>query len=138
MLGSIFPRLNRLFFLKILVAILCVAGFYVNLSAVLLWFQYGITYGWEKQGLANRPDSLEIMTWNLMHSPIVLHSKALIEDYPSDLDPIRYSNTSWNWIAYGTAPCSYDLYLYCAYGLGSVLGNFFYPYCFGRTDTHKD
>src|SRR5215204_6684806 len=79
MLGSIFPRLNRLFFLKIL-AILCVVGFYVLcLSAVLLWFQYGITYGWEKQGLANRPDSLEIMTWNLMHSPIVLHSKALID-----------------------------------------------------------
>ena len=47
MLGSIFPRLNRLFFLKILVASVPVVGF-MCLFAVLLWFQYGITYDWKK------------------------------------------------------------------------------------------
>ena len=125
LLGSMLQHLRKKYFLKILAVSLCVVGFYVNMTGVLLWFQYGLTYGWDKQALADHPNSLEVMTWNPIYSPIVLHTKALIEDYPSSLDPTRYHNTAWNWIAYGTAPCSFDLYLYCTYGIGPVLGIFF-------------
>lgn len=125
MLSNMWQHLRRNLFLKIFVTSLCVLGFYVNLTGVLLWFQYGLTYGWDKQALADHPNSLEVMTWNPVYSPIVLHTKALIEDYASTLDPTRYHNTAWNWIAYGTAPCSYDLYLYCTYGIGPALGLFF-------------
>jgi hypothetical protein len=122
MLGSIFLRLTKKrLFLRIVVIGLCVAGFYVNLSGILIWFQYGLVYGWQKEGLSIYPDSLDIMTWNPFYSPIVLHTKALITDYVSSINPVQYLNTSWYWTAYGTAPCSYDIYLYCNYGIIPII-----------------
>jgi hypothetical protein len=121
-LGNIFLHLNRKrAFLRITVIALCVAGFYVNLSGVLIWFQYGLMYGWQKEGLAAYPNSLDIMAWHPFYSPIVLHTKAILADYVSSIIPAQYLNTSWYWATYGNAPCPYDLYIYCEYGIVPVI-----------------
>ena len=96
-LGNIFFHLNRKA-LKLFVIGLCAAGFYVNLTGILIWFQYGLVYGWDREGLGNYPNSLEIMAWSPLYSPIVLHTKALMTDYVSQIDPAQYINTSWNWV----------------------------------------
>lgn len=117
-LGSIFLRLNKKRpFLQTAVVALCVAGFYVNLSAILIWFQYGLVYGWQQEGLGVYPNSLDIMTWYPLYSPIVLHTKALLTNYVSGINPAQYLNTSWSWMDYGNAPCPFDLYIYCNHGV---------------------
>ncbi len=116
-LGSIFTKLRKNLFLKSLVVSLCFAGFTINLFGTLIWDQYGIMYGWEKEGLAAYPNSLDIMTWNPQYSPIILHFKALIENYISTIQPDKYLHTSWNWAAYGLAPCSVDIYIFCKFGI---------------------
>jgi hypothetical protein len=125
-LGSLFIHLKKLpskrrLFLKIPIVILCVAGFYVNLVGTLVWYQYGIMYGWDKDQLYKYNDNMEIMTWNPFYSPIVLHTKALLSDFVSQIHPEKYTNTAWYWTAYGLAPCSYDLYIFCKFGTVPLL-----------------
>jgi hypothetical protein len=108
-------------FLRTTVIILCVAGFYVNLTGVLIWFQYGLMYGWLQEGLAAYPNSLDVITWYPPYSPVVLHTKALLSNFVSSIDPILYANTSWYWADYGNAPCSADLYIYCNNGVAMVV-----------------
>ena len=110
------PSKRRLF-LKILIIILCVAGVYVNLVGTLVWYQYGIMYGWSKDQLWKNNENMEIMTWNPYYSPIILHTKALLSDFVSQIHPEGYVNTTWYWTDYGLAPCSYDLYIYCKFGI---------------------
>jgi hypothetical protein len=117
LLGSIFPRIRKGYFMKSVVVGLCLAGFYINLSGLLIWVQYGVMYGLSVEGLYLYPNYLDIMTWSPMYSPIILHTKALITDYVSTVTPEQYENTSWHWAAYGNAPCKYDLYIYCNLGV---------------------
>jgi hypothetical protein len=82
---------------------------------------YGYTYGWRIEGLWKSVNYMNIMTWNPYYSPIVLHTKALISDYLSHLQPEQYRYTSWYWTTYGLAPCSYDIYLFCKLGIMPTL-----------------
>jgi hypothetical protein len=116
-LGSIFLRIKKGYFLRSLVLGLCLAGFYVNLSGILIWFQYGFMYGLTIEGLAAHPNYMDIMTWSPFYSPIVQHTRALATDYVTTIVPEQYTNTSWYWAAYGNAPCKYDLYIYCNLGV---------------------
>jgi hypothetical protein len=120
-LGSIFMRLRKRRVLKAIVISLCLVGFYVNLSGVLIWFQYGLMYGWYVERLATSPNYMETMTWSPAYSTIVLQTRAMLADYVSSINPEQYIGTSLSWAAYGNAPCSYDLYLYCNFGPGPVL-----------------
>jgi hypothetical protein len=61
------------------------------------------------------------MAWLPSYSPIVLHTKALLAGYASLINPEQYIGTSAAWAAYGNAPCSYDLYLYCNFGPVPIL-----------------
>ncbi len=115
-LGSIFQNIKKRILLKSIVLGLCIAGFYVNLSGVLIWFQYGLMYGWTFERLASFPNYMDTMTWSPFYSPIVLHTKALLTDYVSTIHPEQYVNTSWQWTSYGNAPCKYDFYIYCKLG----------------------
>jgi hypothetical protein len=117
-LASIFQNLKKSYYLKMIVIGLCIGGFYVNLSGVLIWFQYGLMYAWSVEGIAAYPNYMDVMTWSPFHSPIILHTKALLTDYVSTIHPERYVNTSWIWASYGNAPCRYDFYIYC--NLGTV------------------
>ena len=116
-LGNIFLNIKKRYSLKLVVIGLCLVGFYVNLSGVLIWFQYGLMYGWTIERLAVYPNYMDIITWSLFSSPIILHAKALATDYVSTIDPEQYVNTSWSWAAYGNAPCKYDFYIYCKLGV---------------------
>ena len=120
-LGSIFLHLRKRRILKAIVISLCLVGFYVNLSGILIWFQYGLMYGWYVERLATSPNYMETMTWSPAYSTIVLQTKAMLADYVSSINPEQYIGTSLSWAAYGNAPCSYDLYLYCNFGPGPVL-----------------
>jgi hypothetical protein len=116
-LGNIFLHMKKRYFLKSIVIGLCLVGVFVNLSGVLIWFQYGLMYGWAIERLAVYPNHMDIMTWSPFYSPIILHTKALLTDYVSAIDPEQYLHTSWHWAAYGNAPCMYDLYVYCKLGI---------------------
>ena len=121
-LGSLLTHLKKIpskrrLFLKIPIIILCVAGVYVNLVGTLVWYQYGIMYGWSKDQLSKNNENMEIMTWNPYYSPIILHTKALLSDFVSQIHPEDYVNTAWYWTDYGLAPCSYDVYIFCKFGI---------------------
>jgi hypothetical protein len=120
-LGSIFMHLRRRSILKALAIGLCLVGFYINLSGILVWFQYGLMYGWYVERLATFPNYMDTMTWSPAYSTIVLQTKAMLADYASLINPEQYIGTSAAWAAYGNAPCSYDLYLYCNFGPVPVL-----------------
>jgi hypothetical protein len=113
---------RRKLIMKASVITLAALGFYVNLVGTLVWYQYGIIYGWEREQLHVFTNNMDIMTWNPYYSPIVLHTKALIEDFVSTIDPDKYLNTAWYWTSYGLAPCSYDIYIFCTFGLLSFVG----------------
>lgn len=116
-IGSVLMNLGQKLNLKVIAAAsLCAAGFIVNLLGKLVWYQYGIMYGWERESLSTLPNRIDVMTWNPYYSPIILHTKALIDGYVSTIQPEAYVNTLWNWVAYGLAPCSIDGYLYCTFG----------------------
>ena len=107
--------------LKATIIGLAALGFFVNLVGTLVWYQYGIIYGWDKEQLHQFTNNMDIMTWNPYYSPIVLHTKALASDFVSTIDPNQYLNSSWYWTSYGLAPCSYDVYIFCNFGLVAVL-----------------
>jgi hypothetical protein len=120
-IGNIFTHLKKRLSLKISIVVLCAAGFVINLAGVLVWYQYGIIYGWEKEQLAKYPNNMDIMTWNPSYSPIILHMKSLASDHVSTIHPEKYLNTFWYWTAYGLAPCSYDSYIFCKFGIIPIL-----------------
>jgi hypothetical protein len=122
--GALFVNLKQSrFFLKPIIAILFVAGFLINSLAVLVWYMYGYSYGWGVEQLwkvdnkanVTGVNSMDIMTWNAYYSPILLHIRALISDYASHLQPTH------DWTSYGLAPCSYNIYLSCKFGIIPIL-----------------
>jgi hypothetical protein len=126
--GTLLIRLKNLrfknklrLFLKVSIITLCVAGFYVNLVGKLVWYMYGYAYGWEKEQLSRFSDWPTIVTWNPYDSPIVLHTKALTSDFVSHIQPENYINSGWYWTTYGLAPCSYDSYFFCKFGVIAIL-----------------
>lgn len=102
--------------LKVPLLILIGAGFIVNLPGILVWSEYGTIYAWDKEELAKVNGSLEVIVWNPSQSPLILHIKALMEDYVHNIYAEQYLNTKWHYITYGLAPCSYDLYIFCKFG----------------------
>jgi hypothetical protein len=113
-------RQSRLL-LRVSVLAVCIVGFVVNMPGVLVWSEYGTIYAWDREGLSAVPGSMEAIAWNPNHSPIISHIKALMDDYVHLINPERYLHTGWHYITYGLAPCSYDLYIYCKFGIIPVL-----------------
>jgi uncharacterized membrane protein YgcG len=121
-LGTLLVHLkSATLFLKISLITLCVAAFVINLSGILVWSEYGVIYGWTNQELYKVQDALNAMTWNPNYSPIILHVKILIDDYVSDIPVEQYRYTGWHYTTYGLAPCSYDLYILCKFGIIPIL-----------------
>lgn len=113
---------NRLYLktLVILVIVLCIAGFFINLVGKLVWFMYGLMYAWGVDHLRNTDWSM-IMLWNPYYSPIFVHSKIMMQNYVSQIHPDKYANSAWYWTGYGLAPCSYDDYFYCRFGIAPIV-----------------
>jgi hypothetical protein len=119
--GTILVHAKNGLFFKVSIITLCAAGFYVNLLGSLVWYQYGYSYGWERDALwkyerhITNENSYDIMTWVPDYSPIVLNMKVLTSNYLSTLPH------SEGYMVIGLAPCSYDDYLYCKFGIIPVL-----------------
>jgi Dolichyl-phosphate-mannose-protein mannosyltransferase len=106
--------------LKISIILLCIGGFYVTLVGNLIWTVYGIDYGLNVAGLNKLNNhAIDFITWVPYYSPIVLHTEALISNYPSHIKITHAFTNSYK--SFGNAPCSYDLYIYCKLGIAPVL-----------------
>ena len=57
------------------------------------------------------------MAWDPVYSPIIVHAKALYENYAASIPVDHYFHTNWHWVNYGHAPCPVDNYIYCTYGI---------------------
>jgi hypothetical protein len=105
--------LRRRSVLKLSIIILSVAGFYVNLVGTLVWMFDGFIYGFDRHAWS---------IWNPYGSPIILHTKAMIENYVSHTQPGRWNNASfWSSLEQRLAPCSYDIYIFCKFGIVPIL-----------------
>ena len=97
----------------------CVAGFVFNLGGVLVWTEYGLIYSFEHEKLYSDVDGLT--TWVPKYSPIILHMKMLYEDYVSHIPVQSYKYTGWGYATYGLAPCQFDLYILCKFGIAPTV-----------------
>jgi hypothetical protein len=136
--GALVQNLNKLasrpkLLLKFSIVILCVVGFYINLLGVLVWYLYGYGYSWQREQLwkveaifkqnNNRGiNSFDLMTWIPQYSPIILDMKVLMSDYLTTVQ--QHQNQQYNWALNGLAPCAYDIFLFCKFGIIPILSLF--------------
>jgi hypothetical protein len=117
-------RKGDLYLLKLsAIVLLCASGFAINLVGKLVWVSYVASYMWEKlliQTLA--PNYWNIVAWNPQYSPILLHLKVLMDsNFVSQIQPKHYQGTDSHFVTYGLAPCQYDIYIYCKYGIVPII-----------------
>jgi len=117
-IGIFLERYWKYIFSKIVIVSFAVFGFFVNLLGTLVWHQYGYSYGWQIEGLWKSQDSFSFFAWSPSHSPFVLHLKVLFSDYLLKV-PTLYQN---DYHSIGLAPCQYDLYVYCEFGILPFIG----------------
>jgi hypothetical protein len=111
--GTLFEHLKRNKLLKVsAIIILSLAGFSVNLLGVLVWYEFGNVYA--NQGLGQDP--IATKAWNPVHSYIAAYIGILMSNYVSQIQPVKFS--AWS---FTLAPCSYDNYLYCKFGILPIL-----------------
>lgn len=128
-LGSLL--LDRTRIITVLFGTLAVLGLVVNLLGKLIWYMYGLAYGWDREELW-KVDNINIMTWSWNHSPISLNYKTLMSNY-IQIAPIP--KTVGDYFHLGLAPCQYDSFIYCTYGLipifiiSSIIAMLFYFIC---------
>jgi hypothetical protein len=127
-LGAVLTGVKTGLFMKISMTTLCVIGFYVSLLGILVWYQYGYGYGWQREALwkydqsydQTKLSSYAAMVWIPGYSPIILHTKALLSNFVSS--DIRPNQSFWNdWGRLGLAPCSYNIYVFCKFGITPIL-----------------
>lgn len=126
-LGSLLTRLKRgnLYVFKLsAIILLCVSGFAVNLIGKLVWVSYVANYIWEYYKLHTLfTNYWSVVTWDPFFSTIVMHYRVLMDsDFVSQLNPSDYFGTVNHYVNYGLTPCSYDLYIFCKFGILPVLG----------------
>jgi hypothetical protein len=123
-LGSLLRALGRRRVLQALaISVLFVSGFFVNIIGKLVWVSYVANYIWEKLELPTiAANYWSIVAWNPFYSPVILHLRVLTENFLSQIQPEYYYGTVNHYVNYGLLPCSYDLYLFCNFGIIPVLG----------------
>jgi hypothetical protein len=129
MVGTLFPQqktkkrftISSSSLIKLSLIGLSIAGFYFSLIGTIVWWQYGIVYVGSQKMVPADKDPWNSIVWDPAHSPVVLHTKMLLGDYVAHITPANYQNTSWQWVSYGLAPCSYDIYILCKFGLAPLL-----------------
>jgi hypothetical protein len=113
---------KRKLLLKYSIITLSAVGFIINLLGTLVWIHYDWTYklDWLKEW--NWSSDYHVVTWNPYYSAIVLDVKILMDNYVSHIVPEKYANTGWHYVTLGLAPCSYDTYVFCKFGIMPILG----------------
>jgi len=90
---------------------LAIFGFFVNFIGKLVWYMYGYSYGWGVLKTHLMENGWERMNYDLMSSPLALHLLTLNSGYVQGVGGLG-GNLGW-----GLAPCPYDLYVYCEFGI---------------------
>jgi len=90
---------------------LAIFGFFVSLMGKLVWYIYGYNYGWGVLYINSGANYWSRFNYDFMISPTVLHLLTLNSDY---IQKIGGNSGSLGW---GLAPCPYDLYIYCEFGM---------------------
>jgi hypothetical protein len=123
MLGNILTHLRKKIFMKVSVIALSIAGFYISLIATLVWWNYEYLYIFDifQREQSPNTDPYNTMIWQPHYSPIVMVTNMLLSDYVSHIDLEIYFKTDWHFVTYGLAPCSYDIYFYCKFGIGPIM-----------------
>lgn len=104
--------------LKISIIFLSIIGFISNLLGNLVWIQYAYSYGWGPEGLWKFDDIPAIFTWNPYYSPIMQSFKVLSNDWVATLNP---NPENVDYFRIGLNGCSFDIYLYCEFGIGAII-----------------
>jgi hypothetical protein len=116
---------QRLYLFKVSTVVsLFVLGFIINLLGTIVWIYYFHLYTWEKEQIWRQwrlTRAWDPETWNPRYSPILINMKILAESYVSDIKVDRYNGTSYHFVTYGLVPCSYDLYIFCNFGVVPIL-----------------
>jgi len=94
---------------------LAIFGFFVSLMGKLVWYMYGYSYGWSVLNTHIIENGWERVNYDFMYSPIALHLLTLNSDYVQSLRDVRGT------LGWGLAPCPYDLYIYCEFGILSFI-----------------
>jgi len=117
MFGTILSQLkqNKRYLKISAIIILSIAGFSVNLLGILTWHLY--VYMPE----FNKGMSSEQMTWDPNHSFIVKSLELLRSNFASHIRPIFLGPKNPGLSAFGLAPCPYDNYIYCKFGIVPTL-----------------
>ena len=115
MMGSLLAGINKNVFLKYSLFALSAAGFCVTILGVLVWPYYDQFYLVMKEKIDFTP-TWNMLSWDPLHSPIILHAKILYENYVPNIPVQAYFHTEWHWVNYGLVPCPVDNYIYCTYG----------------------
>jgi hypothetical protein len=120
MVGCLLVEIRKNAFLKYSIIALSAAGFCITMPGILFWSYYDLLYLYLKEGGEYGLGLWNKMAWDPMHSPIVLHAKALSENFAASIPVQHYFYSSLHWVTYGLAPCPVDNYIYCTYGIFMV------------------
>jgi hypothetical protein len=121
LISRLTDRKKKLFLFKASILISAFAiGFLINLLGTTVWIYYYHLYTWEKEQIWRYwegGNEWHQETWNPYYSTIVLYIKILTDSYISDIQLDRYNGTTYHYVTHGLAPCSYDLFIFCKFGI---------------------
>ena len=117
-IGAFIVQFSSSLKMKIGIISLIFTGIIINLIGNLVWTMYAFSYGWGPEGLWKNPDNSLVFTWNPYFSPIIQSLKVLSTDWIGRLDP---NPDTLNYFKIGLTGCTYDLFLYCEYGITSLI-----------------
>ena len=123
--GILLQRIKKTFhfkygrlFMKLSIIILSAAGFFVNLLGILVWVFYGVWYGFTNDFQYMRMGYY----WDPFHSHLIIQIKTLVSGYVSHINPEQWvSMQFWSSLYQGLAPCPYDNYIFCKFGIIPIL-----------------
>ena len=108
-LGFLLKEIPLKKIIRIMFIPLAIAGFFVNFSGAMVWYQVGYDYAFGPLKILTLPEPESVnFAWNLKFNPIVIHWIVLTTDWWEDVLP-----PVW----YGWYSCIPDNFVYCTFGI---------------------
>lgn len=117
-LGSLISKFSTAARWKWSIVSLSIVGFFVNLMGNLVWVQYAFSFAWGPEGLWKVEDKDLVFAWNPYFSPFIQTFKVLSADWVASLPT---NPASMDYFRVGLNGCSYDVYLFCEYGIIPII-----------------
>ncbi len=116
-LGFILEKYSSQKIFKLGFAGLAIIGFFVSFVGKLVWYWYGYHYGWTVLGTSS--DTVKgwlLQNYNISQAPITQNLLALFSNHIQNVS-IPYELN----FARGLAPCQFDYFIYCNFGILPLL-----------------